>query len=114
MLEIKTAKYRDANLSLENSVDNPVNKYNKALASLLNKDYDNAKKAFDEAILADPNNALAYYGAAVTAANQSNIDFLSSRLAKAVKLDSNLKGRAVSDLEFKEFWNVDSFKDALK
>ncbi len=114
LLEIKTAKYRDAILSLENSTDNPTNKYNKALASLLNKDYDNAKKAFDEAILADPNNALAYYGAAITAAEQSNIDFLSSRLAKAVKLDSNLKGRAVSDLEFKDFWNVDSFKDALK
>lgn len=114
MLEVKTAKYRDANLSLENSVDNPTNKYNKALALLLNKDLDNAKKAFDEAILADPNNALAYYGAAITAARQSNIDFLSSRLAKAVKLDSNLKGRAVEDLEFKEFWSVDSFKDALK
>jgi len=114
MLEVKTAKYRDANLSLENSVDNGTNKYNKALALLLNRDLENAKKAFDEAILADPNNAFAYYGAAITAARQNNIDFLTSRLAKAVKLDASLKNRAVEDLEFKEFWTVDSFKNALK
>lgn len=114
VLEIETAKYRDANLSLENSVESPINKYNKGLALLLNKDLENAKKAFDEAILADGTNALAYYCAAVTAARQQNIDFLAQRLAKAVQLDSNLKGRAVEDLEFKAYWSNESFKNALK
>jgi len=114
VLEIETAKYRDANLSLENSIDSPINKYNKGLALLLNKDLENAKKAFDEAILADGTNALAYYGAAITAARQQNIDFLAQRLAKAVQLDSNLKGRAVEDLEFKAYWSNESFKNALK
>jgi len=113
-LEVKTAKYRDANLSLENSTDNAINKYNKGLALLLNRDYENAKKAIDESIIQDPSNAQAFYVAAVIAARQQNLDFLAQRLANAAKLDDKLKARAVEDLEFKAYWSNDSFKNALR
>lgn len=113
--KIKKGLYDDAVASLQNGVsDNSLVKYNLALTYLLKKDLEKAKVAFDEATTADPKNALAYYGSAVTAARQNNIDILVARLKSAVQLDEKLRAKALEDLEFLNFWNNSNFKDAVK
>ncbi|WMJ73460.1 hypothetical protein RCC89_09840 [Cytophagaceae bacterium ABcell3] len=113
-LEIKEAKYKNAVQNLSKANETAEVLYNLALASLLNKDYQAAKKTFDAAISADENNALAHYGAAVTAARLNDEASLTSNLKKAVKLDEKLNERAVTDMEFADFANSQNFKNALK
>ncbi len=104
---ITTADYGTAISNLEKAGNDPVAAYNKALAILLKAskeinadDYAKAKTAFADAISADPKNALAYYGAAITAARLANEGEVTSNLKKAFELDSSLKEKAVKDLEF--------------
>lgn len=113
--EIKVGDYLDAIPQLQNGdAANPIVKYDLALAYLLNRNYDKAKLAFDEATTADPNNALAFYGSAITAARLNTIDILTNRLATAIKLDDKLRAKALEDLEFMNFWNNNNFKEAVK
>lgn len=112
---IKRAKYDEAIAALQNGVsEDPMVKYNLALSYLLKKDFEKAKVSFDEATTADANNAWAFYGGAITAARQNNIEILAARLQKAIKLDDSLRAKALEDLEFLNFWNNEAFKNAIK
>ncbi|MFN8436059.1 MAG: tetratricopeptide repeat protein [Cytophagales bacterium] len=113
--EIRNGNYVNAISHLLNAdATDATVKYDLALAYLLSKNYDKAKLAFDDATTADPNNALAYYGSAITAARTNTLDILTARLAKAVKLDEKLRAKALEDLEFMNYWNNNLFKEALK
>ncbi|MFQ3576124.1 MAG: tetratricopeptide repeat protein [Cytophagales bacterium] len=112
---IKAGKYDDAVTYLQNGVSENVNvKYDLALALLLKKDLDKAKVAFDEATTANPNDALAYYCSAITAARLNSVEIMAARLKKAIQLNSELRAKALEDLEFMNFWSNDQFKDAVK
>jgi outer membrane protein OmpA-like peptidoglycan-associated protein len=112
--EIYMAKYADAVRSTSSSNATYVNLFNKGLSQLLNKDYSNASSSFAESAKANDKFALAYYGAAVAAARQSNAENVVSNLVNAVKIDPSLKEAALTDLEFAKWSATDAFRNALK
>jgi hypothetical protein len=112
--EIYLAKYNDAVRSTSSASTTAVNSFNKGLAQVLNKDYTNASASFNEAITANPNYAMAHYGAAVAAARSSNGDGVVTNITNAVKADPSLKEKALTDLEFAKFSTNEAFRNALK
>lgn len=112
--EIMMARYSDAVRSESNAVDNAVNLFNKGLAQVLNKDYQNALTSFGDATKKDSNFALAYYGAAIASARMNNMDGVVKNLSSAVSADPSLKEAALSDLEFAQFSANEAFRNALK
>ena len=113
-LEIRAGKYDAAVMSLSNSTPTDDNAYNKGLAYVLKKDYTNAKTALQESISLNSNNAWAYYVSAIAAARMNEKSEVVAMLTKAVALNSDLKQRFVEDLEFKNFWNDQEVRDAVK
>ncbi|MBT1702366.1 tetratricopeptide repeat protein [Chryseosolibacter indicus] len=112
--EIYLAKYSDAVGSASAATDNADNLFNKGLAQILNKDYQNALTSFKDATGKNSNFALAYYGAAIASARLGNAENVVSNLTSAVKADPQLKESALSDLEFAKFSATEAFKNALK
>jgi hypothetical protein len=112
--EIYMAKYSDAVSSESAASDNADNLFNKGLAQVLNKDYQNALTSFNEASTKNSNLAIAHYGAAVANARLGNADAVVTSLTKAVQLDPSLKEAALSDLEFEKWWTAETFRNALK
>jgi hypothetical protein len=112
--EIYMANYSAAVSSTSSAVATDVNLFNKGLAQLLNKDFSNASSSFAEASAKNSNMAVAYYGAAVAAARSGNGDAVVSNLTSAVRIDSSLKEKALTDLEFTKFATTESFRSALK
>ncbi len=112
--EIVKAQYAAAVSSESAATDNADNLFNKGLAQVLNKDYQNALTSFREASAKNSNLALAYYGAAVASARLGNADGVVSNLTSAVKSDPSLKEAALSDLEFAKFSATETFRNALK
>ena len=112
--EISMGRYQEAVRSLSAASDEAVNLFNKGLAQLLNKDYQNAQTSFNDAASKDSNLAVAYYGAAIAAARQGDTDDVVSNLSKAVAGDPSLKEAALSDLEFGKISSTESFRNALK
>lgn len=112
--EIVMAKYADAVRSESSAADNADNLFNKGLAQLLNKDYQNAATSFNEATQKNSNLGVAYYGAAIAAARLGNADQVVSHLTNAVKAEPSLKEAALTDLEFAKFSATETFRNALK
>ena len=112
--EIMVAKYNEAVRSASSATDNADNLFNKGLAQLLNKDYQNALTSFNEATRKNSNLGVAYYGAAIASARLNNADGVVTNLTSAVKADPNLKESALSDLEFAKFSATEAFRNALK
>ena len=112
--EIVMAKYSDAVRSESSATSNADNLFNKGLAQVLNKDYQNAMTSFNEATSKNSQLAIAYYGAAVAAARLKNADAVVSNLTNAVKNDPSLKEAALTDLEFASYAATESFRNALK
>ncbi|MEX2233337.1 MAG: tetratricopeptide repeat protein [Cyclobacteriaceae bacterium] len=112
--EIYIGKYQDAVRSTSAATDNAENLFNKGLAQLLNKDYQNALTSFNDATIKDSNLAVAYYGAAIAAARLGNNDAVVSNLTNAVSNDASLKEAALTDPEFSKVSSTESFRNALK
>lgn len=112
--EIKTAKYENAASSLTEANKTPDVMYDLALTNLLKKDFGVAKTEFDKAKEADDKNALAFYCAAVTAARMGDLTGITDNLPKAISIDSDLRERAINDLEFVNYSDSPEFKDAIK
>ena len=113
-LEIMLAKYGDAVRSTSGSTDNAVNLFNKGLAQVLNKDYQNAISSFEEAASKDSNMGIAHYGAAIASARLGNESNVISHLTEAVKATPSLKEDALEDLEFAAFVSYEAFRNALR
>lgn len=111
---IVTAKYAEAVRAGSSSTNNADNLFNKGLAQVLNKDYQNALTSFGEATRANSNHALAYYGAAVASARLGNADGVISNLTNAVKADPSLKNAALTDLEFSKWATSEAFRNVLR
>jgi len=112
--EIAMARYSDAVRSESAATDNALNLFNKGLAQLLNKDYQNSLTSFNEATSKDSNLAVAYYGAAVAAARLNNADGVVSNITSAVRIDPSLKEAALTDLEFGKYAATEAFRSALR
>ncbi|QOI97749.1 MAG: hypothetical protein HRU69_09705 [Flammeovirgaceae bacterium] len=111
---ITTARYREAVSALSSAANTADNLFNKGLAQVLNKEYQNAITSFNEATRLNSNHALAYYGAAVASARLGNADGVVSNLTNAVKADPSLKEMALTDLEFAKWNTTEAFRNALK
>ncbi len=113
-IEIMQANYDDAVKSLSNANDDANNLFNKGLAQLLAKDYQNAAITFDEVSDKDGDYAMAYYGAAIAASRQGKGNDVVDNIKKAVNSDSSLKSKAAGDLEFAKFATDSNFINAVK
>ncbi len=113
-IEIMQANYSDAVKSLSNANDDVNNLFNKGLAQLLAKDYQNAALTFDELADKDSDYAMAYYGSAIAASRQGKGNDVVDNIKKAVNSDSSLKSKAAGDLEFAKFASDSNFIDAVK
>ncbi|MDX2195688.1 MAG: hypothetical protein NW207_04665 [Cytophagales bacterium] len=114
VLDIKAGNYESALSNLSNAGNENLVVYNRALASLLKKDFTTAKAVYDEAKAADQNNAWAFYGAAITAVKMNDMMTMSENLKKAVTIDATLKAKALEDMEFDNVKAKTEFTDALK
>jgi outer membrane protein OmpA-like peptidoglycan-associated protein len=112
--EIVKAQYAEAVRSTSSATDNADNAFNKGLAQVLNKDYQNAVTSFGEATSKNSNLAIAHYGAAVAHARLGNADNVVASLTAAVRIDASLKQAALSDLEFSKYAATEAFRNALK
>jgi hypothetical protein len=112
--EIMLAKYSNAVSSESSAANNADNLYNKGLAQVLNKDYQNALTSFGEATRLNSNHAWAFYGAAIASARLGNAEGVVNNLTSAVKINPSLKEAALSDLEFAKFVTTEAFRNALK
>ena len=113
-LEIMAAKYSDAVRTLSSSADNADNMFNKGLAQLLSKDYQNALVTFNELASKDGDYAMASYGAAIAQARLGKADAAIGAISTAVKADPGLKSKIASDLEFNAMMSNANFINAVK
>lgn len=113
-VEIMLADYGSAVRSTSSASDNATNLFNKGLAQILNKDYQNAMTSFQDAIEKDGDMAVAYYGAAIASARLGNNDDVISNLEQAVAKNPELKAKALEDLEFASMATNEDFRNALK
>jgi len=109
-LEIMMGMYDAAQVSCANAEATPQNMFNKALAFVLDKDYESGVDAASEAIAGDANYAKAYYLSAVANARLQNEARVLSSLRKAFQLDANLKEVAKNDLEFSNYIGTEGFR----
>ncbi len=108
------ARYSEAVSAASSAANTADNLFNKGLAQVLNKDYQNALNSFAEATRLNSNHALAWYGAAIASARLGNADGVVSNLANAVKADPSLKELALTDLEFARWNTTEAFRNVLK
>lgn len=109
-VEIMLAKYGDAVRSTSNATDAEANAFNRGLAQILNKNYQNALTSFQEA----GDMALAHYGAAIANARLGQGAGVIESLGKAVQADPDLKSMALEDLEFAAYVANEDFRNVLK
>lgn len=114
------ADYISSIKALSSAGNTPDVLYNKALAYLLYASKNNqikifakAQEGFDAAIKANPKDAWAFYGAAITAARLKNEELIAKYLKSAIQLNPELGEKASSDLEFIDYRQQDSFKSAF-
>lgn len=115
-LEIRAAKYDQAISTLSKAEETPLNLYNKGLAQLLKKDFQNATTTLNQVIgLNNPQvHADAHYLLAVANARLKNEDQLNENLQKAVTANPDLKERALKDAEFLQYSESDTFRSSLR
>ena len=102
-LEVKKANYDTAAMTMSVTDESAKVLFNKGLALLLNKDYENASTAFGSAIEKDSEYALAYYGTAIAASRLGNDTAILENLKSAIQNDPTLKEKALNDLEFRNY-----------
>ena len=110
---IRSGDYDQALKNLETSALTTTSKYNMGLTQLLTKDFDAAANNL-VAASEDKENAYARYCAAIAAARTGDESTMAARLKNAIELDSDLRTRAIDDLEFVKYFESQSFKDAVK
>jgi tetratricopeptide (TPR) repeat protein len=113
-IEIMMAKYSDAVKSLSSSMDNADNLFNKGLAQVLAKDYQNALVTFNELSDKDSDYAMAAYGAAIANARLGKTDAAIGSINDAVQADPGLKSQIASDLEFNAMMSSSEFINAVR
>ena len=123
---VKEADYGTAVDNLSAAAEDANTYYMRGLAYLLkgsygvteenknNADIQSSIEFFDKAIELNDKHAYAYYGKAIASARLKNEEVLYESLKKAATLDSNLKARAATDMEFWTYFSQEKFKGALQ
>lgn len=123
---IQTVQYETAISNLSAAGEDATTNYTRGLAYLLkgsygileenksNSDVQSAVNFFNKAIQLNDKHAYAYYGKAIASARLKNEVDLYDALKKAADLDSKLKDRAATDMEFGAYFGQEKFKAALQ
>jgi tetratricopeptide (TPR) repeat protein len=114
VIQIHRAQYEEAIRSLARAEEGPVNLYNKGLAHILAKDYQNAQSALQDAIEMRNDYALAYYALAIANARMQNESELYDKLGRAIQLNPDLREQALNNLEFQNYSGSDQFRNAIR
>jgi len=114
VVDIKKGSYDDAVKALSNVEETPTNLFNRGLAYLLKEEYDAASNNFEDAVDKESDFAMAYYGNAIAAARKGDASAMASNLKSAVNADPSLKEKALNDLEFVQYEDTDTFRNALQ
>jgi tetratricopeptide (TPR) repeat protein len=101
-IEIQMGNYEDAKASLAAASESDVVTFNKGLVNLLTNEYSEAEEELDKITDGDLA-AEAYYLKAVVGARQGRRSKVTDNLKEAVAKDSDLKDRALGDLEFTKY-----------
>jgi tetratricopeptide (TPR) repeat protein len=102
-IEIKRAEYDAAFESMKTAEESKTVAFNRGLALMLNKDYENAVIGFGNASEKDAEYAKAYYASAVASARLRNAVDMVKSLKMAIEKDPELKEKALVDLEFTNY-----------
>jgi hypothetical protein len=114
IIESRRGNYGVAMNLYSNGLEEAGAIFNKGLTQVLKKDWAAGYATLEELAGTGSKNPLVYYVQAIAAARQNKESEMSAKLKKAFVLDSNLKAKAVSDLEFMNFQSKPGFQDALK
>lgn len=114
VMQIKQAKYDEAVNTLSQAGDDVDVLYNKGLAQVLAKQYDAAIATLTEAAGKENADPLVHYVHAIAAAKAKNESAMLEALGKAIAAKSDLRAKALQDLEFAAYANSESFKNAIK
>jgi tetratricopeptide (TPR) repeat protein len=96
--------------AISNFADNKT--FNKALAQVLNKDYEAAKATLDAS--ADNSSAQGFYLKAIIATRTDKVDEAVNFLKNAISKDASLKAKAQKDREFLKLNANQTFLDLIK
>ena len=110
---IKKGEYESAIVNLISAGKSAGVLYNLGLAQLLSKDFTSAGNSFENAVYTDKKLARGYYCLAIVGARTENTDLV-ERLGEGIKLDADLREKALGDLEFLKYKETESFKNAIK
>jgi tetratricopeptide (TPR) repeat protein len=114
VMQIRSANYSEAVNTLSQAGDDVNVLYNKGLAQVLAKQYDAALGTLNEAAAKEGADAMTHYVTAIAAARAKNESAMLDALKKAITGSSDLRTKAMQDLEFDAYANSESFKNALK
>jgi tetratricopeptide (TPR) repeat protein len=107
IIDLKKGKYDDALKNFENERCD----YNKALAYVMKKDYENAKKVIG---CIENKSADDFYLRGIVGARTNDLELLTTSLTRAIQLNADLREVAKKDLEFRAFWSKEEFTNAIK
>jgi tetratricopeptide (TPR) repeat protein len=114
VMQIRSANYSEAINTLSQAGDDANVLYNKGLAQVLAKQYDAAMGTLNEAAAKEGADPMTHYVRAIAAARAKNESVMLESLQKAVGGNSQVRTRAMQDLEFEAYANSESFKNAIK
>jgi tetratricopeptide (TPR) repeat protein len=113
-VEIMVADYEAAVSSLSNANETADNLFNLGLAQILTENYENAITSFEEALQMESDFAHAHYGIAIANARLQNESAVYDALENAVQDEADLREKAVTDLEFRNYDDTEQFRQALQ
>jgi tetratricopeptide (TPR) repeat protein len=111
---IREGDYSSAINSLTNTSDVKNGIYNLGLAYLLSKDFTKAEETLENAVYIDKEDALAYYLLAIVGVKSNNNELLAINLQEAIKLNPELREKALGDMEFAAIKESAVFTEAVK
>ena len=113
-LDILNGDYRLATIRLGRATENDENFFNKGIAYFLTQDYRMAMENFENAVQANRDSGLGFYGLALVAAANNDRPALIENLEKSVQRSEMLRQNAVSDVNFRDFREDPDFLKLLK
>jgi tetratricopeptide (TPR) repeat protein len=117
---IQQGEYEKAIEALSAAGADPVVRYNLGLAYLLHAskmktgDVSKAKSVLMPLVSQNLTNGYASYAMAIVGARSNDANIMYQYLAQAADRNEELAQRAVTDLEFYDYWTSDDFLNALK
>jgi tetratricopeptide (TPR) repeat protein len=113
-LEMEVGQFDDAITSLHYAGNSYPSLMNKGLSYMLKENYEGAEEFYRRALELEPRDPLAHYSLAVLGARMKNEKMLGDHLRNALAGDKKLVGKAIDDLEFRDFKKSSHYQQAFR